>query len=488
MDTDCIPIESQAFGDNLSNETHQIIKKKCPHDSSVSDEIRGIIDNIMSTSSSTLDLSRKQLHHINEDLYIASNIKHLHLEGNALSIIPEDFFQQLPDLVWLDLRYNNIAVLPSGIGTHRQLKSLLLEGNPIKSLPVELGDLKSLKALNLRHCPIEFPPEDIVHRGLQSILSFLQNEKASLKADSETEEEMKPVEKLQLSGLMKSSLESSEEWPNEEEMQRFEKLKQMIIQEEMKEFIGQDMELQTMTHEDLKSRRQQETPQNTLDNSIRRTPVSKEKFPKLSKYDMQIQKKRIEERKLSALKAIKEKQALFEQQIKDQEVLHEWRKQSKLMQEKKMKKEKSSTFPHTNRDQVSKSAPYATDHIMDHWQTNNQNVPEQQERIRKILSMKSAKEIEQARASRDLELDHRIKQHLLMMQEKRRLPRESVQAEIEAAKRDLETAERLQSELIQRKIDLGFPAEYRFTAFTGESLPEEALKTQPQNIFWNMKF
>nr|XP_033798647.1 leucine-rich repeat-containing protein 27 isoform X3 [Geotrypetes seraphini] len=439
MDIDCIPIETEAIGDNLSNEIHQIIKKEFPNDSSLPDEIRGNIYNIKSSSSGTLDLSRKNIHYIDKDLYKVSNVQHLHLEGNALSIIPEDFFQQLPNLLWLDLRNNNIAALPSGIGTHRQLKSLLLEGNPIKSLPVEL-------------------------------------------------EEMPPIEKLQLSDLMKSSLESSEEWSNEEELKRFEKLKQMIIQEEMKEFLRQDIELQTMIHGDLMSRRQEETPQNTSNNSTRKPSISKERIPKISKYELKIQKKKIEERKLSALKAIKEKQAFFEQKRKDQELLREWRKQSKSMQEKKMKKEKPSTFPHGIRDQISKSAPYATDHTIDNWQKNNQQVPEQQERIRKIISMKSVNEIEKARPSRVLELDQRIKQHLLMLQERRKMPKETVQAEIEAAKRDLETAEQLQCELIQRRIDLEFPMEYRFTAFTGETLPEEVLSAQPHNIFCNMTF
>lgn len=37
------------------------------------------------------------------------------------------------------------------------------------------GNLSTLKALNLRHCPLEFPPEDVIHKGLASILSFLRN-------------------------------------------------------------------------------------------------------------------------------------------------------------------------------------------------------------------------------------------------------------------------------------------------------------------------
>lgn len=37
------------------------------------------------------------------------------------------------------------------------------------------GDLTSLTALNLRHCLLEFPPKDIIQKGLKSILCFLQD-------------------------------------------------------------------------------------------------------------------------------------------------------------------------------------------------------------------------------------------------------------------------------------------------------------------------
>ncbi|KAM7102914.1 leucine-rich repeat-containing protein 27 [Ciconia maguari] len=94
---------------------------------------------------------------------------------NVISTIPEDLFQKLPHLVWLDLRYNKIKALPPGIGYHRQLKTLVLERNPIKELPTELGNLTSLTALNLRHCPLEFPPKDVIQKGLKSILCFLRD-------------------------------------------------------------------------------------------------------------------------------------------------------------------------------------------------------------------------------------------------------------------------------------------------------------------------
>lgn len=43
----------------------------------------------------------------------------LYLEGNLISSLPEDLFDCLPNLRWLDLRNNHISEIPQIIGTHR---------------------------------------------------------------------------------------------------------------------------------------------------------------------------------------------------------------------------------------------------------------------------------------------------------------------------------------------------------------------------------
>lgn len=47
---------------------------------------------------------------------------------------------------------------------------------------------------------------------------------------------MPPVEKLNLADIMKSSLDLSDGWPNEEEMIRFKKLRDELIQDERQEY------------------------------------------------------------------------------------------------------------------------------------------------------------------------------------------------------------------------------------------------------------
>uniref|UniRef100_A0A8P0NDC9 Leucine rich repeat containing 27 n=1 Tax=Canis lupus familiaris TaxID=9615 RepID=A0A8P0NDC9_CANLF len=226
------------------------------------------------SSSSILDLSQSGLHHLGE-IFKIPNLKQLHLQRNALCEIPKDFFQLLPKLTWLDLRHNRIKALPSGIGSHKHLKTLLLERNPIKMLPVELGNVTTLKALNLRHCPLEFPAPLVVQKGLGAILAFLQTYAAQHSApqdltspvispvptmnlsllpqplsdlsqegvpdkdiiNSQDQEGMLKekadffprIEKLDLSEL-RNSTDSPEDWPSEEEIKRFWKLRQEIVE------------------------------------------------------------------------------------------------------------------------------------------------------------------------------------------------------------------------------------------------------------------
>ncbi|XP_032655626.1 leucine-rich repeat-containing protein 27 isoform X1 [Chelonoidis abingdonii] len=460
--------------------------------SSSSKDVRKAVEDTLSTTSNSLDLSRKKLQHLTEEIYKLPNLKHLHLEGNALAIIPKDLFQQLPNLVWLDLRYNKIKTLPPGIGCHKQLKTLLLERNPIKRLPVELGNLTSLTALNLRHCPLEFPPKDVVQRGLRSILCFLRNvgngKLVNLEPDTQ---EMPPVEKLNLTELMKSSLDLSDEWPNEEEMLRFQKLRKKMVKDEKEEFLAnQDLNPKATMQEFAEFRkngRKKETLYNKSATLSRKKFSQKNIFSEFQSYDKMIRAKRAEEFRLAVQKELKETQALIEQHRKDKEVLREWRQRAKMMKEKK---EALFRYSPTRADMISKSAPYATDNINYHnmregCENLKKRIPEKSEYVRRMLKVNSIGEAEAASASREKELEQRIKQHTQMMKERRKKSKGTSQEEMQRAKQDFETAEKLQAELAQVKQEL--QQEYRFTAFTGEPVPDSP-RMPPHNIFSTMKF
>ncbi|CAH2322862.1 leucine-rich repeat-containing 27 [Pelobates cultripes] len=82
--------------------------------------VQGLGSYFNKASNNTLDLSKKNLHCLAEDLYKSNRyLQNLHLEGNSLISIPEKLFLQLQHLVWLDLRYNKITSLPQTIGELR---------------------------------------------------------------------------------------------------------------------------------------------------------------------------------------------------------------------------------------------------------------------------------------------------------------------------------------------------------------------------------
>ncbi|XP_053168388.1 leucine-rich repeat-containing protein 27 isoform X1 [Hemicordylus capensis] len=515
--------DSDGGGDNSQNAQN---KRKCDSASGSATTIHQSLENLVSNSAVSLDLSRRDLQHLTGNIYKFLNLKHLHLEGNALSLIPGDFFQRLPNLVWLDLRYNKIKELPSEIGCHRQLKTLLLERNPIKRLPVQLGNVTSLTALNLRHCPLEFPPLEVIQKGLSAILSFLRkyrnqnldcSEPVSPEPPSLLEQEAKAivreykrkcdrppdrrkafsdlwkhlsmikmptVEKLNLTDLMKSSLDLSDGWPNEEEMIRFQKLRDEFIQDEREEYLSNKM----TTNESMSSLPTTKTKGSFSCKSSKVSSRGKRSiFPAVSSYDFLVQSKRVEDFRLAALKEMKEKQDLIEQRRKDKEVLQKWRRQAKLMRERKGT---LYTLSPDKGDAVSQYAPYATDDINDHSTLGDwKDLNKQDERMETALNMDPMTFTDELRAAKYKEVANRIKQHTEMMKERRKKLSGIPQEDMERAKQDFETAEKLEEEV--EILKKGLHKEYRFTAFTGELPPsmKHSLPTpKPQNIFSNMTF
>ncbi|XP_028585707.1 leucine-rich repeat-containing protein 27 isoform X3 [Podarcis muralis] len=507
-----------AGGDNAEN------KRRGDSDSGSSSRICQALDKLESNSTISLDLSRKDLQHLTDDIYKLLNLRHLHLEGNVLSVVPEDFFQNVPNLVWLDLRYNKIQELPPGIGCHKQLKTLLLERNPIKRLPVELGNISSLTALNLRHCPLEFPPLEVIQKGLPAILSFLQRmsgenldyrEPVTPDLPSPLEEEAKaivreykrkcdrppdrrkafndlwrqmsclkipPVEKLNLTDFTKSSLDLSDGWPNEEEMVRFQKLRNELIQDEREEYLDNKM----VPNESMPSLRRPKTKEKLSRKSSMfscRTLARGKKtlFPAVSSYDVLIQSKKVEQCRLAALKDMKEKQALIEQRRKDKEVLQKWRRRSRMM------KEKNGVSFDKEDTEVSRNAPYATDNMKNHDKPEDwKETSKQDEQMEMTLNL--MKTTDELRAAKRKEVENRIRQHTQMMNERRKRLTGIPQEDMERAKQDYEIAENLEQQLANLKRDLN--QEYRFTAFTGEAQPPENPLpiNKPPNIFSNTTF
>ncbi|XP_030011130.1 leucine-rich repeat-containing protein 27-like [Sphaeramia orbicularis] len=386
----------------------------------------------------TVCLSRTSLKKVSEHFIRNSSLKYLYLEGNDISSLPCLMFTGLPNLLWLDLRHNHIESLPAEIGLHRALKTLLLEGNPISELPVELGNVITLKGLNLRNCPISFPPQDIVHQGLQCILQYLRSAMAKRPVSvRKSPPEMPVVEKLQLSELMGSSLEEQDDTLDKEELQKFRELKDKLS-------LLDKTELESAAQGDRHA-----VPRLLLNTKRKKVTTKAGIIPQLHLFDTQLWR-RPEERRQNAMKELKEKQAIIVQRKKSQEALWKWRTQSKITQERKMSEHKRKKQQQRKQKEAeAESQPGDED---------GSESPQRQ------LSSLSIREDEEFRSTRYLE--RRIRAHVEKMQERRRNPTGTRAEQIAAAEQDVEEMRRLQNQLLEKRQRRGF--EHFSTIFTAD--------------------
>ncbi|XP_059517652.1 leucine-rich repeat-containing protein 27 [Myotis daubentonii] len=471
------------------------------------------------SSSPILDLSQRGLQHLGDILKIPT-LKQLHLQRNELCTIPRDFFQLLPNLTWLDLRHNRIQVLPSGIGSHRYLKTLLLERNPIKMLPVQLGNVTTLRALNLRHCPLEFPPQVIVQKGPAAILRFLQGSAAKLSSRrdpaasqamhlsqlpypllalpeenapdggttnsqgpkgtrlKEIEGPFPPVERLDLSELRKSA-DSCEDWPSEEEIRRFWKLRQEIVEKEQVEVLQNQllaMELPPNLRAVLRTREEaRPNPRHAL---RRKIPAFKGALPGLALAHpagtgAATGAEQLEDRRASAFRELREKQALMEQRRRDRRALLEWREQAQTL--RKRKRELGKLRPPRRMLEAPK-LPFATDLIDD------EKMPVASPGKGAQLKEKSPHASNEPRPFQEQDLEGRLRQHVRQMQERRRTFQGLAPfKEMRGATEDLEVARKLLDGVMKLSKSHGGPA-------LPGSHPLCLPALQPQNTFSNTKY
>ncbi|XP_048647369.1 leucine-rich repeat-containing protein 27 isoform X1 [Marmota marmota marmota] len=524
---------------------------------SPSRDVHRIIERIIFSPSPSLDLSQSGLHHMGE-VFKIPNLQQLHLQRNALCMIPRDFFQLLPNLTWLDLRYNRIKALPSGIGSHKHLKTLLLERNPIKVLPVELGNVATLKALNLRHCPLEFPPQLIVQKGVVAILTFLRicavehsfpresaasdGPDASLQSVGHTcvmsrlnprkqlqdldarasgwLGEAPPVKKLDLSELpdpqldlsqdcmpnektrspwdLKATLggqeadffppveglhlsefrrppDATEHWTSEEEIRRFWKLRQEIVENQKAEVLEHQL-LPIELPPNLKAALSSKGKEHLKPRSLlrRKTTSFKSMLPDLSLpyqsslYQTVARVRRLEESRVLALRDLGEKQVLVEQRKREKRALQEWRQQAQVV--RKRQETLSQLLP-LQRSMMASKYPFAVDLV-----DSGKAPPSPSGRRR--LGKERTSHTSEIRGGASLE-------ELVKHQERPVWARCSSRGvaplpELRTATQDLDSAKKLQEEAVTLRLDSSSSR-----ALSGGLAHPSA--SQPQNIFFNGK-
>ncbi|PIK54003.1 hypothetical protein BSL78_09088 [Apostichopus japonicus] len=361
----------------------------------------------------SIDLSQKNLAKLPQELYSLQEIEYLYLEGNLLDSVPDDVFEKLPNLKWLDLRYNQIKVLPITCAKHRFLRTLLLEGNLLTELPPELGLVKTLTGLNLRGNPLEFPPQRILEKGIKEIMRYLRD--ALTIKDQKLKHTELRIEDLNLEDSTTASSESDSEYGPH---------RLLDDQDQNQAFMSpsrQSMFSTTSGASDLEFPR----------------PKRKKKKKAKSKtanpvYIDPMEARFMEERRLEKLKKLKEKQALMEQRLKDQKLLEDWRDETKEMQRK-----------HYIRA-VRQGKTDFTDPMKFPYDVNGDylQILSKEERIKKELSDKlererktkpgSRQKSDKAKLERDKQLMEKIKQHTQRVQERKNRPKGNPQEQMES--------------------------------------------------------
>jgi len=147
----------------------------------------------------TIDLSNKDIDDLPPEIGNFTNLKFLNLSYNNLVTLPDEVckltnlqtllllrneivelpenFSNLKKLELLDISYNQISKLPANFEKLNLLNSLDASYNMLKVLPMQFVKLNNLKDLHLEQNPFEYPPYNVIKRGLYATMYFLTEEK-----------------------------------------------------------------------------------------------------------------------------------------------------------------------------------------------------------------------------------------------------------------------------------------------------------------------
>ncbi|KAL4231471.1 hypothetical protein ACF0H5_009048 [Mactra antiquata] len=487
-----------------------------------------VISEASALGSNTLDLSHKKMRQFPSEILEMPQLEYLYLEGNELSSIPDELFDKLPNLKWLDLRRNYLIRLPSVYtGRHQNLRNLLVEGNNLRTLPLELGLIKSLHGLNISNNPLDFPPQSIIEKGTNEVLKFLREmleakssgklingtgvpsrlrsslrraEHASIKVHSarlasqqfpideeplETEANKNtpvPLENVEENNDGESlgdSSSSEDDWDEDGDLKRYayHRAQERIMSSELAKHadtgqivpINKTVQLhrpisytsikQTKTEKLQKAGamgtlvKQKKKSRNVLRKTtgsvlqLAGKPQSATSvldwkvnpYPEPPPPDY-ISQKTKEERLQAKEREFKEKTDAILQRRKDEDMLKDWRNETKRLQQKRY----FDSLRKGTKDFLDpvQQAPFDIDQDYIHIPTNEerikQDVKSAHEKIRRAVSPGSRQRIEEEKAQRILQLEKRIKAHTSQMHERRKQPKGSPQEEMDAARRELE--------------------------------------------------
>eukprot|EP01091_Cochliopodium_minus_P011278 TRINITY_DN3153_c0_g1_i1.p1 TRINITY_DN3153_c0_g1~~TRINITY_DN3153_c0_g1_i1.p1 ORF type:complete len:494 (-),score=154.11 TRINITY_DN3153_c0_g1_i1:34-1515(-) len=123
-----------------------------------------------------LDLGMMGLVSLSPKIGIYTHLTALYVQGNNLTKLPGDLFNQLKNLTSLDISNNKLNKLPNEMGKLINLKEFNIKKNLIQQLPYEVfGKLLKLKTLLWEGNPIKDPPMQVMQQGIDNIVQYCRD-------------------------------------------------------------------------------------------------------------------------------------------------------------------------------------------------------------------------------------------------------------------------------------------------------------------------
>ena len=135
----------------------------------------GLRDINLSSEKTTVNLSKRGLTALPDELRYNTSIKVLRLYGNNIKELPE-WIGELQSLEKLYLGKNKLTSLPESIGQLKNLKLLSAQYNAIEQLPASIVELENLQQLILNQNKLKTLPDSIHRLKKMEILQLKFNE------------------------------------------------------------------------------------------------------------------------------------------------------------------------------------------------------------------------------------------------------------------------------------------------------------------------